>query len=402
MSLPEGSMKVLVLHSELGVLRGGGENFTKNLFTAFAARGHHVTAAFVADRSAHYPIPLPPSIEPIPIRGWWSRNLGQTILSTVGRRPFLNGHLDPMRHRLQEAVSWRVIRWHNRRFQRKVRQELTQRFNDFDLVYVHGDVDLAAEMADSLPTVLRLPGPVSDDCSELLQKVHIVCANGDALSRVSSFLPKGVMELPIGIDGKRFQPGFTSVRQNLGWSESDLVVGYVGRLTHVKGVDLLAAAFREASRSLPDLRLLIVGRGEATKSIRSFLAEETRRGIVRIQPDVGHEQLPEWYRAMDLFVMPSRYENYSNAILEAMACGIPFLASDIGGNKSLADTGSGWLFKRESACSLTLCLGKIRENRPEMKFRGQSGSKYVRGRYSWAASAERLEWIIAAHLGVKG
>ena len=113
-------MKVLVLHSELGVLRGGGENFTKSLFTAFAARGHRVAAAFVADRHANYPIPLPSNIEPIPIRGWWSRSLGQKTFFAIGQYSFFNGRLKLIRDRFQEAASWRVIRWHNRRFQRKV------------------------------------------------------------------------------------------------------------------------------------------------------------------------------------------------------------------------------------------------------------------------------------------
>ena len=111
--------------------------------------------------------------------------------------------------------------------------------------------------------------------------------------------------------------------------------------------------------------------------------------------------MPEWYRAMDLFVMPSRYENCSNAIVEAMACGIPFLAADIGGNTSLRDTGGGWLFQRESVSSLTSCLGRILEDRPEMKVRGQSGSTYARGRCSWASSAQCLEELMVARLGGK-
>jgi mannosyltransferase len=304
--------------------------------------------------------------------------------------------LNRFRGRLQEAVSWRVIRWHNRRFQRRVLQEVAQRLGDFDSVYVHGDVDLAAAMADYLPTILRLPGPVTADCSELLNRIHVVCANGDARARVSSFLEKGVAELPIGIDAGLFQPGFTSVRQELGWSESDLVVGYVGRLARVKGVDLLAAAFQAVLRSLPNLRLLIVGRGEAESSIRSLLAAEIAHGNVRIQPDLEHEQLPEWYRTMDLFVMPSRYENCSNAMVEAMSCGIPFLAANVGGNASFAETGGGWLFERDSRASLEVCLGEILENKPEMKARGQTGSRYARRRYSWERSAEQLEAIVAS------
>ena len=57
-------MKVLVLQSELGMLRGGGENFTNNLFKAFVARGHKVSAVFAADRNKEYAFPLPPRSSP--------------------------------------------------------------------------------------------------------------------------------------------------------------------------------------------------------------------------------------------------------------------------------------------------------------------------------------------------
>ena len=53
-------MKILVLHAELGILRGGGENFTRNLFVEFSKRGHEVCAVFGADLKGSYPIPLPP------------------------------------------------------------------------------------------------------------------------------------------------------------------------------------------------------------------------------------------------------------------------------------------------------------------------------------------------------
>src|SRR5437016_6344070 len=115
-------MKILVLHSELGVLRGGGENFTRNLFAVFAKRGHRIAAAFVADRHGRYPISLPARIEPIPFRGYWSRNFGQATLSAVGRSIPNDSPLRKKWNYVQEAMSWRTIRWHNRRFQRRVEQ----------------------------------------------------------------------------------------------------------------------------------------------------------------------------------------------------------------------------------------------------------------------------------------
>jgi glycosyltransferase involved in cell wall biosynthesis len=228
-----------------------------------------------------------------------------------------------------------------------------------------------------------------------------VCTNGDALVLIRAFLGNHVAELPIGLDIQAFAPGPSSVRSTLCWPDRDCVVGYVGRLTHLKGVDLLAAAFREIARDVPDARLLIVGSGEEERHIRTVLAQEFCSGLVHIEPGVNHEQLPAWYRAMDLIVMPSRYENYSNALLEAMACGVPFLASNVGGNRRLSETGAGWLFEPGSVPSLNQSLRRILESRAELKARGEVSARAARNYPSWAASAECLEAIISSRLGVK-
>ncbi|HSX79094.1 MAG TPA: glycosyltransferase family 4 protein [Candidatus Saccharimonadia bacterium] len=394
-------MRVLVLQSELGVLRGGGDNFTRNLFTAFAERGHRVMAAFVADRRRRYPLPLPPNIEPIPMSGWWSSNLGQATLSSVSRYIPWESRFGTQWGRVQEALAWRTFAWHSRRFQRRIEYEFARRWDDFDAVYVHGDTILASNVARYRPTVLRLPGPVTAELAPVLRAVPAVCANGDALARIRIFLGDHAIELPIGLDERRFVPGLASVRSALGWTEQHQVVGYVGRLSHLKGGDLLATAFHELSQSAVNARLLIVGSGKASRHMHTVLAQELANGIAHFEQDVDHERLPEWYRAMDVMVMPSRYENFSNAILEAMACGVPCLASAIGGNRMLAETGTGWLFEPNSVSALRACLQSVLENRPEIKTRGHIASRYVRGRYSWAASAERLEWIIASRLGVQ-
>jgi glycosyltransferase involved in cell wall biosynthesis len=175
-------------------------------------------------------------------------------------------------------------------------------------------------------------------------------------------------------------------------------VGYVGRLNHLKGVDLLSAAFRDVIKSWPETRLLIIGSGEEEKNIRSDLSEELSRKIVHIERDVDHEELPEWYRAMDLLVMPSRYENFSNAILEAMACAVPFLAANVGGNKMLAQTGAGWLFEPESAVSLASWLSRIVTSPSDQQAGGRAGLRYARDHHSWSLTARHLEQIIESHL----
>jgi glycosyltransferase involved in cell wall biosynthesis len=370
------------------------------LFTAFAERGHLVAAAFVADRRGQYSIPLPAVIQPIPIPGWWWVNLGQATLASIAR--YIS--CENLRRKwdcIQQAISWRTIRWHRARFQRRIELEFARRWNEFDVLYVHGNAILASEVARYRPTVLRLPGPVEPEFASILRSVHAVCANGDALVQIRKFLGDHAIELPLGVDRQKFTPGPTTVRRAIGWTERHQVIGYVGRLTHLKGVDLLAAAFRQISRDIADVRLLIIGSGAEEKNIRPILAHELTQKLVHIEPDVDHSQLAQWYRAMDVLVMPSRYENFSNAVVEAMACGVPFIGSDIGGNRILAKTGAGWLFESESESSLALRLREILSNWSESKARGIVAIDYVRNYCSWSVIAERLEQIIESRLGVR-
>jgi glycosyltransferase involved in cell wall biosynthesis len=391
-------MNILVLHSELGVLWGGGETFTTSLFVAFAKRGHRVTAAFVADRQGHYPRQLPSCFEPVPVPGWWSRKPGQAAMSAIGSR--LPQTLQPNWDRIQEAVCWRTIVWHNHRFERRIEETMRGRWGLYDAIYVNGNVGLAHQAASRRPTLLMLPGPVSDDSTALMRTVHAVCAHDDGFRCIRSLLGEHAVELPLGLDVDLFNPGPTSVRAELNWSDGDFVIGFVGRLALIKGVDLLATAFRDISRRLPQARLLIVGSGEEEQRIRSVLADEFARGIVHLQPRMSQDQLPRWYRAMDVLAMPSRYETMSNAVLEGMACGVPFVASAVGGSKDLANTNAGWLFEPESVPSLAESLAAVVERRGDLKSHGERASRYVRERYSWTSSAERLENIIASRLGV--
>ena len=389
-------MKIVVIHSELGVLRGGGENFTRNLFTAFAERGHQVSAAFIADAGGCYPFLLPAKINPIPPRGCWSRKFGQKILSNVARSLPQGTQLRKQWDRVQEAICWRTVRWHDQRFTRRIEREFMGRWKEFDAVYVHGSAVLAAHIAQHCPTVLRLPGPVTMELAPVLNAVHAVCANGDALNQIRTFLGEHAVELPVGLDSEVFQPGPTMVRKRLGWTKDHWVIGYVGRLAYIKGVDLLAEAFKQTRRSIPHARLLVVGAGEEEGKLRSWLHEELAEGVAQLESDVPHEFLAEWYRAMDLFVMPSRYENYSNAVLEALACGVPFLVSDVGGNRRLAETNGGWSFSSGSTFHLVEEINSIAANPQLARDRGAFGGEQVRHRYSWKSSAKRLEDILGS------
>jgi len=395
-------MRILVVHSELGVLRGGGENVTRNLFAILAKRGHRVAATFVANPNGSYPIPVPHGIDPIPLPGWWSRKLGQPTMSSIGRLIPSKSRLRLQWDRVQDAICWRTIRWHDRRFTTRVQHDFSSRWKDYDAIYVHGSAILASKVAPYRPTVLFLPGPVGEELAPVLRAAHAVCAHDDALTRIKEFLGDHATELKLGLNCQLFSSGPSSIRAALGWKPHDRIIGYVGRLAYIKGVDLLAAAFLEIARTVRDVKLLIIGSGEEENKIRAVLAKPFGEGMVHIEPGLPHEKLAEWYRAMDLFVMPSRYETMSSAILEAQACGVPFLASDIAGNRIIAKGGGGWLFQHESIASLSASLRHILENASEMEARGAQGAIHVKKNHNWEASAERLESIFQRCIDPKG
>jgi glycosyltransferase involved in cell wall biosynthesis len=113
-------------------------------------------------------------------------------------------------------------------------------------------------------------------------------------------------------------------REEAGAGVNDFLVVFVGRLEHVKGVDILI----DAIRSLPDasLKLAIVGGGRDEAEISERASRDPRITFV------GYSDRPaDWYGAADLVVMPSRAEPFALVALEAMASGAPILASNVDG-----------------------------------------------------------------------
>ena len=138
--------------------------------------------------------------------------------------------------------------------------------------------------------------------------------------------------LPNGIDLPRFSSAPADSRQRsrseFHFSEGDFVVGIVGSLTPVKRHDALIRAVARAGRSLPHLRLLVVGDGP----LRTVLHAQAQKQEVedRIRFAGRREDVPALLAAMDAYVCSSESEGMSNALLEAMATGLAVIATDVG------------------------------------------------------------------------
>lgn len=151
------------------------------------------------------------------------------------------------------------------------------------------------------------------------------------------FSPARIADIPNGVDTERFSPPADPARATGGFGVGAEGVGYLGRLDVQKGVETMLAAWARVVRRRPAAELLVAGDGP----LRDALAGQARvLGIAAQVRWLGPCAAPERFlQACRLFLLPSRAEGLSNALLEAMATGLPCVASRIGGNTDLIEDG---------------------------------------------------------------
>lgn len=191
--------------------------------------------------------------------------------------------------------------------------------------------------------------------------------------------------IPNGVDTRRFAPATPDERARLraehGLSDGQVAV-FVGRLAPEKRVDLLLRAWSAASK--PDATLLVLGEGPEEQALRA-LAGPNVRFMGRV------EDTAPFLKAADLFVLPSSTEGLSNALLEALAAGLPALATDVGGASDVVQHGvSGWLIPPDDPRALGAGLRALLVDASLREQLGRAGCENVRRGYSLDSVADQL------------
>jgi glycosyltransferase involved in cell wall biosynthesis len=161
--------------------------------------------------------------------------------------------------------------------------------------------------------------------------------------------------VPNGVDARRFVPAEPAEREilraRLGLPPDEGIALFVGRLERRKGLDILLAAWAELRRRGNVPRLLIAGPGEVTPWRREAAACGLDPWITFLG---GRADVADLYRASDLLVFPSRAEGCPNVVLEAMASGLPVVATDVAGNREAVgeDGKAGRLVPGEAPAAL--------------------------------------------------
>lgn len=201
-----------------------------------------------------------------------------------------------------------------------------------------------------------------------LQNASAVTTNASTLARkAKAFVEREIFLIPNGIDTELFKPMARNetLAEMLGLGgktkeERSAVIGFAGELREKKGLRALLSGYAQAAKSRP-ASLLIVGEvrdGEDKKFFDEFKSANSQLPITVTGP-VPHEDMPAYYALMDVLVHPSLRDGMPNAALEAMACGLPVIATPVGGIlDALEDGENGVLVNVNDAAALA---GKIVE-----------------------------------------
>jgi L-malate glycosyltransferase len=219
-----------------------------------------------------------------------------------------------------------------------------------------------------------------DDCQTVSKKAQ---SFGFPAERIVTF--------PWGVDLGQFQPQNGTAPDGRFGKRSAFVLLSLRSWEPIYGVDIVAKAFAKAARQVPELVLLLAGGGSQATSIRKILMDEGVMDRVSFTGQVSNDDLPKFYRAADLYLSASYSDGSSVSLMEALACGLPALVSDIPGNLEWITPGKqGWLFKTGDADDLARRIVYAVQQRDELETMKLEARALADQRADWVKNFAQL------------
>lgn len=162
-----------------------------------------------------------------------------------------------------------------------------------------------------------------------------------------------------GVDPARFYPvDMAAARTQHGVAQNEEMILFIGNILVTKGCGELMDAFVSMAAKRPRATLVYVGDGPMKKQLEAQAKEHGLSDRVRFPGRVAHDKLNTWFSAASVFCLPSYAEGVPNVVLEAMACGTPVVATDVGGIGEILPAFAGALIPAKDAQALALTLEK--------------------------------------------
>jgi sugar transferase (PEP-CTERM/EpsH1 system associated) len=207
-----------------------------------------------------------------------------------------------------------------------------------------------------------------------------------------------VVTIRNGIDGSLYGAGSREeARRALGVGDEERVIGAVARLTPEKDHATLIAAFERVARSHADARLVLVGDGALRATLEAQvegLGLSSRTRFLGTRTDI-----PDVLRALDVFVLPSKVEGLGITLLEAMAAGLPTVATDAGGIPELVAPETTRVVPIGDVEAMAAAMAWVLDHPAEARAMGEAGRRHVAAHFGVEAMVARYQALYAELAG---
>ncbi|MCW4053351.1 MAG: glycosyltransferase family 4 protein [Candidatus Bathyarchaeota archaeon] len=204
--------------------------------------------------------------------------------------------------------------------------------------------------------------------------------------------PEKIEVLHNGVDLNRFKPLSEvkpEMRKKLGIPKDACVVLTVRRLVYKNGIDTLLESAEIAVKKNPNLIFVVVGKGPDFEEVKEKIVQLGLNTNFRLTGFVADRELPFYYNVADLFALPSKSgEGLPLVALEAMACGLPVIATNVGGTSEVVSEDYGKLVPPNSPDSLATAI--LEFSRKDLSLLKKGLRTMMEQKYSWDNNVEKL------------
>jgi len=308
---------------------------------------------------------------------------------------------------------WRkieVIEWlykskrHYRKLLQKKHYDLVHAFFGFPSGY------LCYKTASKVPYIISLRGSdvpganvrlkldykiLAPLFKSIWKKASAISANSEGLKqRAVNFMPSADIGIICnGVDVEMFRPDANKPDVDL------LRLITVGRLSPTKRIDMLIEAVELLNRNGPKVSLKVIGGGSLEGQLKQMTASKGLSDIIEIAGRVESEKMPQLYRQADIFVSATMQEGMSNAMLEAMACGLPIVSTKCEGLSELI-VDNGIIVQDDNAGSIAEAVKKLSGEKESCRAMAEASRKQAE-RFTWKKAADCYLTLYEKVLGKK-
>jgi len=265
---------------------------------------------------------------------------------------------------------------------------------DYDILHAHSHLSFISNLAavsarrNDAPLVVTNHGVRSQTAPDWVQKLYLPTVgrftfnSADTVFTYSNEEQAELRQLGVsapisvihnGVDCTKFAPD--------GGSRESMQLLFVGRLRETKGPQIVLDILAELGQEYPELTLKMAGDGPLRGQLEQTIAENGLARKVELLGEVENDAMPELYNESALFVLPTAREGVPRTILEAMACGLPVVTTDLPQIEPVVDN-CGVMVERETE-AFSNAIDKLLASPEKRETLGKRGTVTVRENYSW-------------------